>query len=77
MEREFKDYLEHGDDFFKIELWRPARSWYKKALALNMEPDRVQYKIAECDRLQAYEVKVILRIIAVAVILSLATYLML
>ncbi len=76
MEREFNDYMEHGDDFFKIELWRPARSWYKKALALNIEPERVRYKIAECDRLQAFEVKVILRIVAIASILSLAVYLL-
>ncbi len=76
MEREFNYYMEHGDDFFKIELWRPARNWYRKALALNIEPERVKYKIAECDRLQAYEIKVILRIVAIASILTLAVYLL-
>jgi hypothetical protein len=77
MEREFIDYMEHGDDFFKIELWRPARNWYKKALALNIEPERVKYKIAECDRLQAYEVTIILRIAVIAAILSMACILLL
>ena len=77
MEHEYNDYIEHGDDFFKIELWRPARNWYKKALALNIEPERVKHKIAECDRLQAYEVKVIWRLIVIGIILTLAGYLLL
>ncbi len=76
MENEFIDYMQHGDDFFKIELWRPARSWYKKALALNIETERVKHKIAECDRMQAFEVKVILRLVVIAVIISLACYLL-
>jgi hypothetical protein len=73
-EREYADYMEHGDDFFKIELWRPARRWYKKALELNIDNERVRRKIAECDKLQAFEVKVILRLIAVAAVLILACY---
>jgi hypothetical protein len=72
MEREFIDYMQHGDDFFKIELWRPARNWYKKALALNIDTERVRQKIADCNRLQAFEVKVIWRLVAIAAALVLA-----
>lgn len=66
--QEFRDLIERGDDFYKIELWRPARAWYKRALELNIEPENVKKKIAECDRLLAYEVKVIW--ILAAVLLS-------
>lgn len=76
VESEFMDYMDHGDDFFKIELWRPARNWYKKALELNADDEKVGQKIAECDRMQAFEVKVIRRIVAIAAILSLACYLL-
>ena len=68
----FADLMQHGDDFFKIELLRPAKAWYKKALELNIETESVKQKIAECDRLLAFEVKVIkiLVIIAAAIVLA-------
>jgi uncharacterized UPF0160 family protein len=56
---EFKDLMQHADDFFKIELLRQAKNWYKKALELNIETDRVKHQIAECDRLLAYENKIV------------------
>ena len=71
-ERSFIDLMQHGDDFFKIELLRPAKSWYQKALALNIEPDKVKQKIAECDRLITFELKVIKIIIVIAAIVVLA-----
>jgi hypothetical protein len=66
VERVFKDLMQHGDDFYKIELWRPAKKWYKKALELNIEPEKVSQKISECDRLLAFEVKVIWILAAIA-----------
>jgi hypothetical protein len=70
--REFTDLMQHGDDLLKIELLVPAKVWYERALELNIEPEKVRQKIAECDRLLAYERKVIriLVVIAVALILS-------
>lgn len=65
-ERDFSDRISHADDFFKIELLRQAKSWYLKALEMNIETEMVKKRIAECDRLLAYENKV------VAVLLSLA-----
>ena len=58
-EREFMDIMQHGDDFFKIELLRQAKKWYLKALDLNLEPERVKQQIAACDRLLAFEQKVV------------------
>lgn len=69
----FADLMRHGDDFFKIELLRPAKAWYKKALELNIETENVKQKIAECDRLIAYEVKVIKILVVVTAILVIAS----
>lgn len=71
-ERDFTDLMNHADDFFKIELLRQAKSWYNKALAMNIEPDMVKKRIAECDRLLAYENKVvtIIGVITAIIIIS-------
>ncbi len=74
-ERAFMDRMQHGDDFLKIELLRPAKSWYKKALELNIETEKVRQKIAECDRLLAFEIKVIKILVIIAAVLVLALYL--
>jgi hypothetical protein len=63
---EFLDFMQHGDDFFKIELYRPARAWYMRALELNIERERVRKKIADCNRLIAHEVKIIWILVAIA-----------
>lgn len=72
-EKEFLDLVQHGDDFFKIELLRPAKSWYKKALKLNIETERIKQKIAECDRLLAFEQKVIKILVAIAAVIVLVS----
>jgi hypothetical protein len=74
-ERKFQDYMQHGDDFCKIELWRPARNWYKKALELKIERESVLKKIAECDKSIVIEVKIIWKLVAIAAVLVIA-YLM-
>jgi hypothetical protein len=73
-EREFMDMMQHGDDFFKIELLRHARSCYKKALELNMEPEKVKQKIAECNKLLKMEQKVILILVAIALLMTLVYF---
>lgn len=68
-EVEFLDLMQHGDDFFRIELLRPAKSWYNKALKMNIETENVKQKIAECDRLLAIEIKVIKILVIIAAVL--------
>jgi hypothetical protein len=68
-EREFADLMKHGDDFLKIQLLRPAKSWYQKALAMNIETEKVKEKLAECDKQLAFERKVIKILIAVSAVL--------
>jgi hypothetical protein len=67
-EHKFVDFMQHGDDFFKIEIWRLAISWYKKAYELNIESKRVKQKIAGCDRLVIYELKIIRILVVIAAI---------
>lgn len=70
-EREFADLVQRGDDFFKIQLLRPAKSWYQKALAMNIETEKVKQKIAECNKQLAFEIKVIRILVAVVAVLVL------
>jgi len=72
-ERDFMDFMQRGDDFFKIELLRQAISWYKKALKLNIETDKVKQKLTECERMLALENKVVIILCSIAVVL-LAVY---
>jgi len=64
--RDFKEFLQKGDDFFKIELLRPAKIWYSKALSLNIQTDKIIPKIEECDRLLSFENKVVKIILTIA-----------
>lgn len=70
-ERNFEEFMQHGDDFFKIELWRPAKAWYGKALKFGIETDRVKIKIEECNRQIAYELKVIRILVAITIVIVL------
>jgi hypothetical protein len=70
-EREFADLMQRGDDFFKIQLLRPAKSWYQKAQAMNIETEKIKKKIAECDKQLAFELKVIKILAVVAAIVVL------
>ncbi len=69
-ERDFHECIRHADDFFKIELLRQAKNWYTKALGFNMQTGMIQQRIAECDKMLAFERKVagILAIIASVIV---------
>lgn len=71
-ERKFLDLMRHGDNFLKIEILRPAISYYKKALELNIDTDIVKKKIAECERQLAFEQKVIRILVGITAVLVLA-----
>jgi hypothetical protein len=73
-ENRFLDLMRHGDDFFNIELLRPAKSYYRKALEMNIETEKVLQKIADCDRLLAFEIKVIRILVAVAALCVLSYF---
>jgi hypothetical protein len=68
-DRHLADLLRQADDFFKIELLRPARSYYEKALLFDPASKKIQHQISECDRLLAFERKVIWILLAVTAVL--------
>ena len=68
-DRDFREFIRKGDDFFKIELLRQARSWYQKALLLNVDNPKAQAQIDECNRLLAYENKIIKILLVIASVL--------
>lgn len=68
-ERDFREFIRKGDDFFKIELLRQARSWYKKALLMNVDNHKAEAHIDECNRLLAYENRIIRILLVIASVL--------
>ncbi len=67
-ERKLIYLIEHGDDFMKIELLRPAIHYYERALELNPGNPEIVGKIAECKRLLAVESTVIWILAAIGAI---------
>jgi hypothetical protein len=67
VEKDYSDYTQRGDDFLKIGLLRHAKNWYKKALELHIESEKIMQKIGECDKELAFERKVVFILVAVAV----------
>lgn len=67
-ELKFSEYMQRGNDFYKIELLRQALTWYRKAFDINNENETIKLRISECERLLAYENKV------VYILLSLASF---
>ena len=76
VERKLVDLKDHADDFFKIELLRPARSYYERALELKPGDDWLKQRIAECDRMLKFERRVIwiLVSLAAAIVLALSVF---
>ena len=68
-EIQFRELIRMGDDFFKIELLRQAKNCYQKALLLNIETDSVKFKIEECERLLAFENKVVIFLLAISTVI--------
>ena len=68
-EIQFRELIRMGDDFFKIELLRQAKNCYQKALLLNIETDSVKLKLEECEKLLAFENKVVLSLLTLSVVI--------
>jgi len=59
VESNFSEFMQRGDDFYKIELLRQAKGWYEKALNIKPDNEKVQYFISESKRKLAFENKVV------------------
>jgi hypothetical protein len=68
-DRKLTEMMQQADDFFKIEILRPAKTYYERALALDPKNKKAMQRITECDRMLAFEMKVIRILVAVTAFL--------
>ncbi|HWS01657.1 MAG TPA: tetratricopeptide repeat protein [Prolixibacteraceae bacterium] len=68
-ERKLLFLTEHGDDFLKIELLRPALRYYERALELDPDNLEIKRKIAKCKMLLIIEMRAIWILAAIGGIL--------
>ncbi|MCX6221008.1 MAG: hypothetical protein NTZ69_08460 [Bacteroidia bacterium] len=74
-DRKLAEMIQQADDFFKIELLRPAKTYYERALLLDPKNKKAMHRIIECDKMLTFEMKVIWILLTIAVILV-AAYLL-
>jgi hypothetical protein len=67
-ERKFREFMNTGDDFIKIEIFRSAASYYGKALALKPGDAEAGRKLAETREKIKKENRAIYVIVAVAAV---------
>ena len=68
-DRKLTEMMQQADDFLKIEILRPAKTYYERALALDPKNSKAMHRITECNRMLAFEMKVIWILVAIAAIL--------
>lgn len=68
VEKQFRELMHRGDDFFKIEILRNAIKYYKQAAKLGVNDELAREKVKECERLLNKERRVIYVIASIAVI---------
>jgi hypothetical protein len=67
-EKKFRELIQNGDDFMKIEIYRSALSRYREAAKLDIDNELANQKVAECERLIRSEENVISILLAVAAV---------
>ena len=76
-EKRFRECMTTGDDFTKIEIYRSAAAWYRKALLLKPGDEEAGRKLAETREKIKKENKAIYAIVAVALVATLLTVVLL
>lgn len=74
-DRQVKDLLKKGDDFMKIEIYKMARRYYEKALAIEPQNPELQQKVRHVINLQKRELKTIAIIVSIMAIVVVAVVL--
>ncbi len=75
-EKIFRDLIEHGDNFMKIQIYRNARECYQQALNTNINNNLASSKLAECNLLIKSESIRIIIIVGVIIVISVILYLL-
>lgn len=70
-ERRFLDYMEKGDGFMKIEIYRSAKECYSLALEIKPNEGLAKGKLDNCNSLIQSEKKRIIIIVSVIAIAAL------
>jgi hypothetical protein len=71
-ERRFREYITRGDDFCKIELFRYAVGWYRRAVELKPDNEEARIKLQGCRGRIKSETRTILIIAGVAALIVIA-----
>lgn len=67
-EKAYHEFMEQAENFMKIEIYRSAKKWYQKALALNLHNDEVKEKLSVCNKTLKKESRTIILIFVLACI---------
>lgn len=62
-EKEYRDLIRRGDDFFRIELFKSSREKYEEALKLKPSDEYAQNRIIECNNLIKRDTRRILMVL--------------
>lgn len=76
VEKQFRELMHQGDDFFKIEIFRNAIKYYKQAATLGVDDELAEQKVKECQHLLNKERRVIYVIGAIAVVVIILAWLL-
>lgn len=71
-EKKFEECLKNGDDFFKIEIYRLAKEWYKRALETGIKPEVVNARLKDLNKKIASERKTIFILMGIAAVIILS-----
>jgi hypothetical protein len=67
-EKAYYEFIEQGDNYMKIEIYRNAKKCYQKALALGIHNDEIKEKLSICNKTLKKESRSIIAVLAIACI---------
>jgi hypothetical protein len=67
-DKKFREYISRGDDFIRIEIFRNALLWYKRALELKPDDPVARQKVNDTKKKIHGESRVIITLVIVAVV---------
>jgi hypothetical protein len=74
-EKRFMECMTTADDFTKIEIYRSAAAWYKRALELKPVDEEARRKLEDIKNKIKKENKAIYAIVAALALVAIMTYL--
>lgn len=69
-ELKFREFIQMGDYFMKMPIYRNAKEWYTKALDLHINDEVASQKINECKSKINTETKTIIIVLVIAALVT-------